>query len=116
METCQMFYAHFIDGETEPHAVFTCPTEVSGPLALCYSWLWRPGGPVCRSGLKIAGVRVAEDCICEVQWLCTASQQEFDKHLLVIHILISLGDSPPISTFLLLSDSGTAWDWLFLLL
>lgn len=36
--------------------------------------------------------------------------------LLVIHILISLGGSPPASTFLLLSNSGTAWDQWFLLL
>lgn len=36
--------------------------------------------------------------------------------LLVIHILLSLGGSPPASTFLLLSNSGTAWDQWFLLL
>lgn len=103
METCQTFWAHFIDGETELRAVFTCPTEASGPFFLAEE----AGGPVFRSDLKTA---VAKDCACGVQRLCTAGQQEFNKRLLAIHILISLGGSPPISTFLLLSDSGTAWN------
>lgn len=81
---------------------------------VCYSWPWRPGGPVFRSDLKTAGVRVAEDCTYGVRWLCAASRNSTSSSC-YSHSDFS-GWLAPASTFLLLSNSGTAWDQWFLLL